>query len=81
MPMLSTNVCARTLLRALDVAGDERRLARWLQVPIQELRSWITGQDLPPTGVFLAAVDILQQGDRRKGPRDPLRALHEPTHL
>lgn len=50
----------RTLLRALEIVGDERTLARKLQVPIAELRGWLRGSEAAPTAVFLAAVDIVE---------------------
>jgi hypothetical protein len=75
--MVSANVCIWTLARAREVAGGERGLARWLQVPMRELQRWLGGKELPPTGVFLAAVDIVQQGDRRRTPRQ----LGEQQHL
>ena len=50
----------RTLLRALEIVGDEATLARKLRVPMEELRAWLRGADVPPTAVFLAAVDIVE---------------------
>lgn len=50
----------RTLLRALEIVGDEATLARKLQVPMGDLRAWLGGTDVPPTAVFLAAVDIVE---------------------
>ena len=68
--MLSTNVCVWTLAQARQIAGSERRLARWLQVPLSELKAWLSGKDLPPTGVFLAAVDIIQEAERQESDPD-----------
>ena len=69
----------RTLQRALEISGDVRRLSRKLHVPMEELQEWLKGRDVPPTAVFLAAVDIVAewQGDapvnpyieRRRRPR------------
>lgn len=50
----------RTLLRALEIVGDEATLARKLQVPMAELQTWLGGADTPPIAVFLAAVDIVE---------------------
>jgi hypothetical protein len=49
----------RTLKRALDIVGDERRLARRLRVPFSDLHIWLMGAESPPTWVFLAAVDVV----------------------
>ena len=50
----------RTLLRALEIVGDEGTLARKLHVPMAELQAWLGGTDAPPIAVFLAAVDIVE---------------------
>jgi len=50
----------RTLQRALEIVGDEQRLSRELRVPMEELRAWLAGRDMPPTAVFLSAVDIVE---------------------
>jgi hypothetical protein len=50
----------RTLLRALEIVGDEATLARKLQAPRVELRAWLHGTETPPTAAFLAAVDIVE---------------------
>lgn len=50
----------RTLLRALEIVGDEATLARKLQVPSADLRAWLRATDVPPMAVFLAAVDIVE---------------------
>ena len=77
----------RTLKSALDIVGDEQRLARRLRVPINDLHAWLTGQDKPPTWVFLCAVDVVVGGgtiypvevahERRRKPRQ--LDLHKPS--
>jgi hypothetical protein len=49
----------RTLLRALEIIGDQRSLARTLHVPALDLSAWLRGVETPPIAVFLAAVDIV----------------------
>jgi hypothetical protein len=60
--MVSFGLIQRTLKRALDIVGDERRLARRLRVPLNDLHAWLTGEESPPTWVFLSAVDVVVGG-------------------
>jgi len=47
-----------------DLLGGERALARELQVPSSDLRSWLAGTERPTRAVFIAAVDLLiEHGD------------------
>ncbi len=65
----------RTLQRALAIVGSRAALARKLRVPRDELASWLKGDDVPPTAVFLGAVDIVVQAlDADLSPCGPLRA-------
>jgi hypothetical protein len=57
--MPSATLRRRTLQRALQIAGSRRALARELHVPMDELAAWLTGNGMPPTGVFLDAVDVV----------------------
>ena len=57
---MHTSLRQRTLLRALEIVGDEATLARKLQVPMGDLQAWLGGSDVPPIAVFLAAVDIVE---------------------
>jgi hypothetical protein len=77
--LLQRTLFERTLKRALDIVGDEQRLARRLRVPLNDLHSWLTGEERPPTAAFLTAVDIVVGGsdahpvqvafERRRKPR------------
>jgi len=76
--MVSFSLFQRTLKRALDIVGDEQRLARRLRVPIKDLQEWLMGEHRPPTWVFLCAVDVVAVGggdvrpvayERRRKPR------------
>ena len=49
----------RTLKCALDIVGDEQRLARRLRVPLKDLHAWLVDEEGPPAWVFLRAVDIV----------------------
>ena len=71
--MSSKSLRSRTLHGALLVAGSVPRLARRLFVPEAVLKDWLAGKGVPPTGVFLRAVDVIesQHGfvERRRAPR------------
>jgi hypothetical protein len=77
--LLQRSLFQRTLKCALEIVGDEPRLARRLHVPLNDLQAWLSGEDRPPTGVFLTAVDIVVGGgglhpvqvayERRRKPR------------
>jgi hypothetical protein len=67
--MAPSRLRQRTLLRALEIVGDHYVLARRLRVPMDELRAWLAGADVPPTAVFLAAVDIV--GSQIEPPQAP----------
>ena len=65
--MVST-VYFRTLQKAADLLGGRKKLARYLRVPLGELESWMSGNQVPPIGVFLKAVDLVL--DETGAPRD-----------
>ena len=50
----------RTLLRAFEILGSRRALARQLRVPLADLDAWLKGDETPPTAVFLGAVDVVE---------------------
>lgn len=52
-------VYRRTLGRAIEVAGSEERLAKFLNLPLEDIRKWATGETDPPCHVFLALTDIV----------------------
>ena len=54
-----TSVYSRTMQKAAQLAGGEKKLARYLRVPMADLLKWMAGQDTPPTQVFLKAVDLV----------------------
>ena len=61
-----TDVYLRTLRRAAELLGDEEALARRLKVTPSHLALWMQGVESPPTHVFLRAVDLLSERDRKK---------------
>jgi hypothetical protein len=77
--VLQRTLFERTLKRALDIVGDEQRLARRLHVPLTDLKAWLNGDERPPSWAFLNAVDVVVGGgdlypvqvayERRRKPR------------
>jgi hypothetical protein len=56
---MAASVYSRTLQKAAEAAGGQKRLARVLRVPLAELEKWIADKDEPPMSVFLKAVDLV----------------------
>ena len=56
---MSTSVYSRTLQKAAEAAGGQKKLAHLLRVPLGELEKWIADKDEPPMAVFLKAVDLV----------------------
>ena len=57
----------RTLRRALATLGSEERLAAELQVSLVELSSWLSGERIAPSEVFIKALDIVARTRRGAG--------------
>ena len=58
-PPAATTVYARTLHHACEILGGVPQLADHLRVPARLLRRWLEGRDMPPTAVFVAALDVV----------------------
>ena len=58
MARQAPNVYRRTLARAIEIAGGEEPLARFLACTPPEIAKWTTGESNPPMPFFLAMVDI-----------------------
>lgn len=52
-------VYSRTFLKAAELCGGQKKLARYLRVPLTDLEKWIAGGDAPPINVFLKAIDLV----------------------
>jgi hypothetical protein len=63
-PILRQTVYTSTLHRACEVLGGVPELAVYLRVAILELERWLEGLEVPPQGVFLAAVDVVSRPKR-----------------
>jgi hypothetical protein len=57
--MVSDTTRCRALRRAAELVGGIDALGKELQVPAEDLASWLRGDKLPPTFVFLKVVDLL----------------------
>lgn len=54
------SIYTRTLERAARHLGGQRPLARYLEVPLPDLYTWMRpGAESPPIAVFLKAVDLV----------------------
>ena len=58
-PPPRVTVYTRVLHRACQALGSVEQLARHLRVPRAMLHAWLEGEDVPPTSVFLQAVDLI----------------------
>jgi DNA-binding transcriptional regulator YiaG len=54
----------RTLRRALATVGSEERLAAELNVSLVDLSSWLSGERIAPSEVFIVALDIVARTRR-----------------
>ena len=54
----------RTLRRALATVGSEERLAAELGVSLVDLASWLAGERVAPSEVFMKALDIVARTRR-----------------
>lgn len=55
----------RTLHRALEIIGDEQKLAAVLGVALTQLAEWLRGECDVPAKAFFAALDIVARGFTR----------------
>ena len=58
-PPPRVTVHTRVLHRACQVLGGVEQLARHLKVPRATVHAWLEGEDMPPSSVFLQAVDLV----------------------
>ena len=58
-PPPRVTVYTRVLHRACQVLGGVEQLARYLKVSRTMLHVWLEGEDVPPSSVFLRAVDLV----------------------
>ena len=58
-PPPRVTVYTRVLHRACQTLGGVTQLARHLKVSRTVLHAWLEGEDVPPSSVFLQAVDLI----------------------
>ena len=58
-PPPQVTVYTRVLHRACQILGGVEQLAAHLKVSQTMLHRWLEGEDNPPSGVFLKAVDLI----------------------
>ena len=56
---MAASVYSRILRKAAELIGGYGKLCRYLQVPPDKLQQWIEDKAVPPTGIFLRAVDFV----------------------
>ena len=62
------HIYLRILHEACKVLGGEHRLALRLGVKVELVDRWLQGKGIPPDSIFLACLDIVNQGEARAGP-------------
>ena len=65
--MLESTPQIRTLRRAVEICGGIPTLARALNVTKGELSHWLDGHAVPPTAIYMLALDLVA-GRCYKGP-------------
>lgn len=55
------NRYARTLRRAIEIAGGERELAALLRTSPELLAKWLAGELAPPIKAYLAALELVMR--------------------
>ena len=58
-PPPTATVYSRALHRACLIMGGIEKLAERLQVPVEDVRRWMTTDEAPPEVVFLQCVEII----------------------
>jgi hypothetical protein len=54
---------SRTLERALEVVKTKERLAVALELPVEDIESYLSGEKVLPSGAFIAALDIVAKNN------------------
>jgi len=58
-PPRRVTVHTRVLHRACQLLGGVEQLARRLRVSPAKVHAWLEGDDVPPSSIFLKAVDLI----------------------
>ena len=62
------HIYLRILHEACKVLGGEHKLALRLGVEVELVDRWLQGKGIPPDSVFLACLDIVNQGEGARRP-------------
>jgi hypothetical protein len=68
---MASSVYSRTFQKAAELKGGQKKLARYLQVPLADVEKWIIGKDTPPIAIFLKAVDLVLEETSSSAGSDP----------
>jgi hypothetical protein len=70
---VAESVYSRTLHKAAELVGGRAKLCRYLKVPAAALEKWLGDEEVPPTPIFLMAVDLVveEAGPAASEPGDP----------
>jgi len=71
--LLLRTIHSSVLQRAAELVGGAEALAACLGIPQAWLQAWMRGEGMPPTNVFLRAVDIITERSLEESLRVPGR--------
>jgi len=52
----------RILHRALQICGSVSALAETLEVPVEVLSRWLSGDEVTPGNIYMVALDLVASG-------------------
>jgi hypothetical protein len=69
LPLMPATARSTTVRAAAQALGGADALADTLGVSLLQVERWANGEESVPADIFLRAVDLLEQHERRKEPR------------
>lgn len=64
--LMLENPYVRPLERARQVAGGDEQLAAALRTSTEALSKWLSGEALPPMRTYMAALNLMARGAKRR---------------
>jgi hypothetical protein len=52
----------QVLSQAEATLGGRKRLATFLDVPVEKIAAWLSGEEIPPLEAFLGSLDVIADG-------------------
>jgi hypothetical protein len=52
----------QALSQAEATLGGRARLATFLDVPVEKIAAWLSGEEIPPLEAFLGSLDVIADG-------------------